>query len=133
MDIGSNLSNIVQRHNETNQPVPQSINSSGTSVINISIIITTDSSQQMIVLPGPTTYVSHQHHNHDRLITDTSVEKKVVPKRQQINECGDRSEITAATTGTESQPEEPVYDPENGDVSKQHHDVQMGLEEEENH
>ena len=30
--------------------------------------------------------------------------------------------------GTESQPEQPVYDLENGDKSKQHHDVQTGLE-----
>ena len=28
--------------------------------------------------------------------------------------------------GTESQPEQPVYDSENDDESKQHHDVQTG-------
>ena len=87
----------------------------------------------MIVSPDLTTYASHRHHNHDRLITDTSAEKKVAPKRQRINESGDRSEITTATTGTESQPEQPAYDLKNGDISKQHHDVQTGLEEQQNH
>ena len=87
----------------------------------------------MIVSPGPNTYAPHKHHNHDRLITDTTAEKKVAPKRQRINESGDRSGITAATLGTESQPEQPAYDPENDDESKQHHGVQTGLEEQQNH
>ena len=119
------LSNIVQKQNDTNQTVPHSIISSGTSAINISTL-TSNSSQQMIVSPGPTTYAPHRHHNHDRLITHTSAEKKVTPKRQRINESGDKSEITAATTGTESQLEQPAYAPKNGDISKQHHDVQKG-------
>ena len=40
----------------------------------------------------------------------------------------DSSKITALTMGTESQPEQPAYDSENGDKSKQHHNVQTGLE-----
>ena len=35
--------------------------------------------------------------------------------------------------GTESQPEQPTYDSENGDESKQHHDVQTGLERQQHH
>ena len=87
----------------------------------------------MIVSPGPNTYAPHRHHNHDRLITDTIAEKKVTPKRQRINESGDRSEITAATTEIESQPEQPAYNPGNGDKRKQHHDVQTGLDEQQSH
>ena len=41
-------------------------------------------------------------------------------KQKQINgsgDCEDRSKITALTTGTESQLEQPAYDSENGDKS----------------
>ena len=62
------------------------------------------------------------HRNHNRLITNTTAEKKFAPKRQQINESGDRSELTALTTGSGSQSEQ--HDPENGDKSKQNHDHQ---------
>ena len=86
----------------------------------------------MIVSQGSNTYASHRHHNNDRLIKDITAEKKVAPKQQRINENGDRSEITPATTGTESQPEQPAYDSDNGDKSKQHHDVQTELEEQQN-
>ena len=32
-------------------------------------------------------------------------------------------------TGTESQPEQPAYDPEHGNKRKQNHDVQTGSEQ----
>ena len=86
----------------------------------------------MIVSPGPNTYTPGRHNNNNILFTHTTEEQKAVcKKRNQLNEsgdCEDSSKITALTMGTENQPEQPAYDSENGDESKQHHDVQTGLE-----
>ena len=88
----------------------------------------------MIVPLVSTTYVPCRHHNHNRLFTQTTEEQKAVcKKRKQLNEREDSSKITALTMGTESQPEQSAYDSENGDESKQHHDVQTGLEGQQNH
>ena len=127
------LSDIVQRLNATNQTVPHSINSSGTSAVNISTI-TTNSSRQIIVSPRPLIYTPRRQHNQDRLITNTTEEQTT--KKRKTNESGDHedsSKITAITMGTESQTEQPVYDLENGAISKQHRDVQTGLEEQQNY
>ena len=88
----------------------------------------------MIVSPVSNTYVPRRHCNHNRLFTHTTEEQKAVcKKRKQLNEREDSSKITTLTMGTESQPEQPAYDPENSDESKQHHEVQTGPEEEQNH
>ena len=109
---------MIQAQNNLNQTIPQSIHSSGKPVLNISTIIADESSQQMILSPISNTDVLHRNHNHDKLIKDTTAEKKVAQKQQQINESGDSSGITAVTTRTESQPEQQEYDPEHGDKSK---------------
>ena len=128
------LSTIVRVQNESNQTIPHNINSSGKFTLNISTITTDESSRQMIVSPVSNTYVPHRHHNHDRLITHTTEEQKAVCKKQkQLNEREDSTKITALTMGAENQPEQPAYDPENGNESKQHHDVQTGLEQQQNH
>ena len=93
------MSTMIQAQNNLNPPIPQSINSGGKSVLNISTI-TDESIRAMIVSPVTKTNVPHRNHN--RLITDTTAEKKVALKRQRINESGDRSGITTVTTGTES-------------------------------
>ena len=112
-----------------NQTIHQSIYSGEKLVLSISTIKADESSRQMIVSSFSKTDVPHRNHNHNRLITDTTIDKKVAQKRQEINESGDSSEITAVMTGTESQPEQQEYDPEHGDESKQNHDVQTGPEQ----
>ena len=91
----------------------------------------------MIVSPGLNTYAHCRQNNNDRLIKHTTEEQKAVcKKRKQLNEsgdCEDSSKITVLTMGTKSQPEQPAYDSENGKENKQHHDVQTGPEEQQNH
>ena len=117
-------------------PHINSINSSGTSAINLSTI-TTESSQHIVVSPRPLTYTPRKQHNHNRLKTHTTEEQKSVgKKRKQQNESGDHedsSKITAIMIGTESQTEQPVYNHENGIESKQYHDVHMGLNRQQHH
>ena len=108
------MSTMIQTQNNLNQTIPQSNHSSGKSVLNINIITAEEPTGQIIVSPVSKTDVPHR--NHDRLITHTTAKKKVTQKRQQINESGDSSKITAATTGTENQPEQ--HDPEHGNESK---------------
>ena len=120
---------MTPAQNNLNQQIPQSINSGEKSVLNISTITADESSRQMIVSPVSNTYAPHRHHNHDRLITHTTEEQKVTQKQKRLNESGDSSKIIALTTGTESQPEQQEYDPEDGDRSKQNHDVQTGPEQ----
>ena len=117
---------MIQAQNNLNQPIPQHINSGGKSVLNISTI-TDESTRPMTVSPVMKTNVPHRNYN--RLITDTIAEKKVAPKRQQTNESGDRSKITVATTGTESQTEQHEHDTENGDKNKQNYDHQTRSEQ----
>ena len=114
------MSTMIQAQKYFDQTIPRIIHSSGKPVLNISTITADESTRQMIVSPVTKTNVPHR--NHDRLITDTTAEKKVAQKQQQINESEDRSEITEATTGTEHQSEQQEYDPEHGDESKQNHD-----------
>ena len=112
---------MTQVQNNQIQPIPQSIDSSERSALNISTFI--DESHQAIVV-SPATEKNVPNRNHNILVTVPTAGTKVGPKRQQLNESGDRSKLTALTTGSGSQSEQ--HDLENGDKSKQNHDHQMG-------
>ena len=91
---------MIQAQNTLNQTIPQSILSSGKSVLNISTITADESSRQMTVSPISNTKVPHRNHNHDRLITHTTAEKKVAQKGQRIDESGNSSKIRKSTRKT---------------------------------
>ena len=131
------LSKIAQNQNDTNQTVPQSIISRGTSAVNISTITSTsNSSQQIIVSPRSFNRTPRRQQHQDKVATNITA--KQTTKKRKTNENRDDSDHvdcskytateTATTIGTESQTEQPIYDLGNGDDSKQHHDVQNGPE-----
>ena len=74
------MSTMIQAQNNLNQTIPQSIHSSRKSVLNISTSIVDESTRQMTV--SPVSNINVPHRNHDRLIIDTTVEKRVAQKRQ---------------------------------------------------
>ena len=96
------------------QQVPQIIENTSGSALSISNI--TDESSRAIIVSLVVAKTKVTNRNHNTLVSISTEETKVGPKRQRIDENGDRSELTAPTTGSGSQSEQ--HDPENGDKSK---------------
>ena len=106
---------VTQAQNNLTQPITKSIDSSERLALNISTL-TNESSQAIIVSPVVAKN-NIPNRNHKIVIRVPTVETKVGPKQQRMHEIGDRSELTALTTGLGSQSEQ--HAPENKDKIKQ--------------
>ena len=119
--------------NMDNQTVPQKYITGGTLGGNISTITSTSSSNNQIV-ESPRSFVrtprrqQHQDRVTAIVTAEQTTKKRKSNERIDDRDHEDRSKITATTIGTESQTEQSSHDLENGDDSKQYHDVQNGSE-----
>ena len=91
------------------------------------------SNKQIIVSPRLTfnhTPRKHRDKGATNIIEATTTKKRKTKDDDSDNEiCGKyKMTDTATTIGTESQTEQSLHDLENGDDSKQNHDVQKGSE-----
>ena len=104
----------------------------GTSGENISTITSTSSSNKQIVVSPRLTYThtpcKHGDKGATNIIEETTTKKRKTKDDDSDHEICSKYHNTATTIGTESQTEQSLHDLENGDDSKQNHDVQKGSE-----
>ena len=115
--------------NDKNQAVPQRFITRGTSGENISTITSTSSSNKQIVVSPRLTYVRTPNKHRDKGTTNI-IEETITKKRKSKDDDRDQDisskynmTDTTTTIETESQTEQSSHDLENGDDSKQYHNV----------